>query len=122
VRKSRGREKQFWISAFTGTVPSARGMMFSWRIATRRSEKSCLFRQFECYGGGALEIAVLERKAGDVSERNILRRSAHLGLALWSSYSVLIGPGYCDTRESMVNNVMPSTVACATKTLSNGSL
>src|ERR1700680_3713216 len=34
------------------------------------------------------------------------------------SYTVLIGPGYCDTKESMVNNVIPSTVACATKILS----
>ena len=38
------------------------------------------------------------------------------------SYIVLIGPGYCDIRESVVNNVIPSTVACANKTLSNGSL
>ena len=37
-------------------------------------------------------------------------------------YTVLIGPGYCDTKESMVSNVIPSTVACATKILSNGSL
>jgi len=38
------------------------------------------------------------------------------------SYTVLIGPGYCDTKESMVSNVTPSTVACATKILSKGSL
>src|SRR5437588_13011183 len=38
------------------------------------------------------------------------------------SYTVLIGPGYCDTKESMVSSVTPSTVACATKILSKGSL
>jgi hypothetical protein len=38
------------------------------------------------------------------------------------SYTVLIGPAYCDTRESMVSSVRPSTVACATKILSKGSL
>jgi hypothetical protein len=38
------------------------------------------------------------------------------------SYTVLIGPAYCDTKESMVNSVTPSTVACATKILSKGSL
>ena len=37
-------------------------------------------------------------------------------------YTILIGPGYCDTRESMVSSVTPSTVACATKILSKGSL
>ncbi len=37
-------------------------------------------------------------------------------------YTVLIGPGYCDTKESMVSSVTPSTVACATKILSKGSL
>src|ERR1700680_3000215 len=37
-------------------------------------------------------------------------------------YTVLIGPAYCDTKESMVNSVTPSTVACATKILSKGSL
>lgn len=37
-------------------------------------------------------------------------------------YIALIGPGYCDSRESVVNNVIPSTVAWATKTLSKGSL
>jgi hypothetical protein len=38
------------------------------------------------------------------------------------SYSVLMGPGYSDTSESMVNSVTPSTVAWATKILSKGSL
>jgi hypothetical protein len=38
------------------------------------------------------------------------------------SYTLLMGPGYCDTKESVVNSVIPSTVACATKTLSKGSL
>ena len=38
------------------------------------------------------------------------------------SYTSLIGPGYCDTKESIVNSVTPSTVACATKILSKGSL
>lgn len=37
-------------------------------------------------------------------------------------YTVLIGPGYCDTKASMVSSVTPSTVACATKILSKGSL
>ena len=37
-------------------------------------------------------------------------------------YTALIGPGYCETRESMVSSVTPSTVACATKVLSKGSL
>jgi hypothetical protein len=36
--------------------------------------------------------------------------------------TVLIGPGYWDTKESMVRSVTPSTVACATKILSKGSL
>ena len=40
----------------------------------------------------------------------------------WGPYTILIGPGYCDTRESMVSSVTPSTVACATKILSKGSL
>jgi hypothetical protein len=39
-----------------------------------------------------------------------------------NSYTVLIGPGYGDTRGSMVSSVTPSTVACATKILSKGSL
>ena len=38
------------------------------------------------------------------------------------SYTALIGPGYCETKESIVSNVTPSTVACATKILSKGSL
>ena len=38
------------------------------------------------------------------------------------SYTVRIGPGYSDTNGSMVNSVTPSTVACATKILSKGSL
>ena len=37
-------------------------------------------------------------------------------------YTMRIGPGYRDTRESIVNSVIPSTPACATSTLSNGSL
>ena len=37
-------------------------------------------------------------------------------------YTALIGPGYCETRESMVSSVTPSTVAWATKILSKGSL
>lgn len=37
-------------------------------------------------------------------------------------YTVLIGPGYWETRESKVSSVTPSTVACATKILSKGSL
>lgn len=37
-------------------------------------------------------------------------------------YTILIGPGYCDTKASMVSSVIPSTVACATKILSKGSL
>jgi len=41
---------------------------------------------------------------------------------LHGSYTFLIGPGYCDTKESMVSSVTPSTVACATKILSKGSL
>ena len=41
---------------------------------------------------------------------------------LGGTYTVLMGPGYCDTKESMVNSVTPSTVAWATKTLSKGSL
>ncbi len=39
-----------------------------------------------------------------------------------ASQTVRIGPGYCATRESVVKSVMPSTVACATRILSNGSL
>ena len=38
------------------------------------------------------------------------------------SYTVLIGPGYCATKESLVNRVIPSTVAWAIKILSKGSL
>ena len=37
-------------------------------------------------------------------------------------YTVLIGPGYCDTKVSTVRSVTPSTVACATRILSKGSL
>jgi hypothetical protein len=44
------------------------------------------------------------------------------GSAIWNRYTALIGPGYCDTAESMVSSVTPSTVACATKILSKGSL
>jgi hypothetical protein len=44
------------------------------------------------------------------------------GTAFWNCYTALIGPGYCDTTESMVSSVTPSTVACATKILSKGSL
>jgi hypothetical protein len=39
-----------------------------------------------------------------------------------SFYTVRIGPGYCATKESLVSSVMPSTVACATRTRSKGSL
>jgi hypothetical protein len=38
------------------------------------------------------------------------------------NYTVLIGPGYWDAKESVVRSVTPSTVACATKILSKGSL
>lgn len=44
------------------------------------------------------------------------------GTTIWNRYTALIGPGYCDTTESMVSSVTPSTVACATKILSKGSL
>jgi hypothetical protein len=44
------------------------------------------------------------------------------GTAFWNRYTALIGPGYCDTAESTVSSVTPSTVACATKILSKGSL
>lgn len=44
------------------------------------------------------------------------------GAAIWNGYTAMIGPGYCDTTESMVSSVTPSTVACATKILSKGSL
>jgi len=44
------------------------------------------------------------------------------GTAFWNRYTALIGPGYRLTTESMVSSVTPSTVACATKILSKGSL
>ncbi len=37
-------------------------------------------------------------------------------------HTFCIGPGYCDTQGSAVSRVMPSTVACATRIRSKGSL
>lgn len=42
-------------------------------------------------------------------------------LAPVRDYTVCIGPGYCANRESVVSRMMPSTIACATRTRSNGS-
>ena len=39
-----------------------------------------------------------------------------------AAQTVRIGPGYCATKESVVRSVMPSTVACAARRRSNGSL
>ena len=44
------------------------------------------------------------------------------GAAIRNRYTAVIEPGYCNTTESMVSSVTPSTVACATKILSKGSL
>jgi hypothetical protein len=38
------------------------------------------------------------------------------------AYTIRMGPGYFATNESIVSSAIPSTVACATKRRSNGSL
>ncbi len=43
-------------------------------------------------------------------------------LSQFHSYSNRTGAGYCTNTGSVVNNVMPSVIACDTKMRSNGSL
>ena len=67
-------------------------------------------RESDCANRPRMEstIAIQERPGNRTSIRD--------------RYTALIGPGYCETRESMVSSVTPSTVAWATKILSKGSL
>jgi len=75
--------------------------------------------------GDLLSKSGLFENRADVATAQVRRRPVVLSTpngASADSYTVLIGPGYWDTKESMVNSVIPSTVACATKTRSKGSL
>ncbi len=58
----------------------------------------------------------------DLQEPGHERCRLPLSFALYRAYTMRIGPGYFATKESVVRSVTPSTVACATRTRSNGSL
>jgi hypothetical protein len=64
-----------------------------------------------------LRVAVSPRRVYIATQERRRNRTSIL-----DPYTALIGPGFCETRESMVSSVTPSTVACATKILSKGSL
>src|SRR5271170_7148072 len=53
--------------------------------------------------------------------RSRFRTEREIYYGAHTGYTVLIGPAYCDTSESMVSSVTPSTVACATRIRSKGS-
>jgi hypothetical protein len=69
-----------------------------------------------------LEKEVQKGRSPEEVVGNLAEKPWWNGTAIWNRYTALIGPGYCDTTESMVSSVTPSTVACATKILSKGSL
>ena len=82
--------------------------------------KRGVFRSISDRGGSRMRKGPMAQITGEVHVAT--QEPRWNGTAFWNRYTALIGPGYCLTTESMVNSVTPSTVACATKILSKGSL
>lgn len=81
--------------------------------------KRGVFRSISDRGGSRMRKGPIARNRSRV--KSTTQEPRWNGTAFWNRYTALIGPGYCDTTESMVSSVTPSTVACATKILSKGS-
>ena len=88
---------------------------------TRGKESSCFCHKGRKYSRnwGLPEERSPQSGAHQALNQNLVATFDSRGV---DSYTVLMGPGYSDTSESMVNSVTPSTVAWATKILSKGSL